>query len=135
MWWESPAAETSGTIGWRATLDIEQHDTATTRTEPMGVQFLVTPGQLGEMASTLMGLKDEFDGIDDRVDGYERATGPDVADALGSFAGNWSDKRKEIAGYIETTAGAAQTAADAYQDAESAIAQSSTDAQEQMRDG
>lgn len=101
----------------------------------MGVQFSVTPALLGDMASTLMGLKDEFDGIDDHVDGYEAATGPEVADALDSFAGNWSDKRKEIAGYIEKTAGAAQMAADSYAEAETAIAQSSIDAREQMSGG
>ena len=78
-------------------------------------QFSVDPSALADMAGRLRGLQQEFDGLDDTVDGYESAVGSEeLAERLRSFADNWSDKRKEIGEQIENVAGYATAAADAY---------------------
>ncbi|MGH9245815.1 MAG: hypothetical protein ACRD29_16150 [Acidimicrobiales bacterium] len=94
----------------------------------MGVQFSVDYQQLTEMGDTLVRLKNEFETIDDRVEGHERATGPEVADALDTFATNWSDKRQQIAGMIDGVAIAVAMAAGAYEQSETEICHGFDDA-------
>lgn len=77
---------------------------------------------LGDMAGVLMGLKDEFGGVEDQIDGYRPAMGHDgVSDALGSFSSNWSDDRRKILEKLENVAGFASQAATCYADTDQAI--------------
>ncbi len=78
---------------------------------------------LGDLGSQLAALRDEFDGVEDNIDGYKGAMGHDgVADKLGSFASNWSHKREEVAGNLDGVAQIASGAAGGYADADGQIA-------------
>lgn len=70
---------------------------------------------LGNVASQLKGIKDDFDGAEDRFRGHRDATGDgDINDALHRFATKWSDKRGEIGERMTEVAGYAQTASTTY---------------------
>ena len=77
--------------------------------------FAVETETLRDLAGRLKGIQAEFDALGDTVEGYEWAVGSEqLADRLGAFARNWSDKRKQISHLLEVTAGYAAAAADAY---------------------
>lgn len=79
-------------------------------------------GQLQDLASRLSGLRDEFNGLGDRMRGYEAAVGhPDVAGALGRFATNWSDKRKDLSEKLDQLSGYVKIAAESYAGMESEL--------------
>jgi hypothetical protein len=81
------------------------------------VQFKVSPSEVADMAGRLVGLKQEFDGLEDQLDAYRsiEVCGHDhVAGKLGDFADNWSDKKRDMAKKLEELSGYAHAAADAY---------------------
>jgi hypothetical protein len=83
----------------------------------MGVEFTVSPAEVADMAARLQGLKEEFDGLEDHVGQYrsrEVCGHEHVGDKLGDFADNWSDKKREMTRKLESLAGYAQAAAEAY---------------------
>ena len=72
-------------------------------------------GQLEDLASRLSGLRDEFNGLGDRLRGYEVVVGHgDVSGALSRFASNWSDKRKDLGEKLDQLSGYVTTAAESY---------------------
>jgi hypothetical protein len=77
---------------------------------------------LADLAVRLRALRQEFDGVEDVVRGYEEAVGSrEVASALDAFAGNWSHERKQIAKQLDEVAGYVQAAAEAYASVESEL--------------
>ena len=78
-------------------------------------QFSVDVASVQDLAARLRGLKQEFEGLEDAVAGYEGDLGSaELADALDGFASNWSDKRKELVRPLDEVAGYAAAAAEAY---------------------
>lgn len=70
---------------------------------------------LADLAARLNGLVGEFDGLDDRLKGFEGDVGHrDVAEALHDFADNWGDKREKLLEKLRQLAGFVQVAADTY---------------------
>jgi hypothetical protein len=60
--------------------------------------LLVDYTALGEVASQLRGIKDDFDGAEGRFKAHHEATGDGhVNDALHRFATKWSGKRARSA--------------------------------------
>lgn len=95
----------------------------------MGVEFVVEPATLRELGGQLRTLKEELDGIENMVDGYDGATGSAyVADRLQAFGENWSDKREEISEQLEAVSSYAGAAADAYSGTEGDLTASFGDA-------
>lgn len=91
--------------------------------------FSVDPTAVLDMAARLLGLREELDNAGDAFEGYNDAVGfAPLNDALGSFASNWSDKRRKVGELIGEVAGAAQAAGDAYQECEGELAGSFDDA-------
>jgi hypothetical protein len=79
------------------------------------VSYSVDYDQLAEHGKQLAALRDEFNGIEDNAASYEWAIGHGgVADKLGTFASNWSDKRGELAEGLDGIAQCATGAADGY---------------------
>lgn len=78
-------------------------------------QFSVDVASVQDLAARLRGLKQEFEGLEDAVAGYEGDLGSaELADALDGFASNWSEKRKELVRQLDEVAGYAAAAAEAY---------------------
>lgn len=77
--------------------------------------FSVDPAAVLDMASRLIGLRDEFEGADSTVEGYDDALGFEpLTEALHAFATNWSDEKRKVGELIGEVAGAAQSAGEAY---------------------
>jgi hypothetical protein len=77
--------------------------------------YSVDYDELAEHGARLAALRDEFRGIEDNTSSYEWAVGHGgVADRLGSFASNWSDKRDQLAEGLDGVAQCATGAADGY---------------------
>lgn len=70
---------------------------------------------LSDMAGRLMGLKQEFDGSETTMEGYNAAIDHgDLSGELHTFATNWSDKKKDVGKRIEEVSGMASGASDCY---------------------
>lgn len=79
------------------------------------MSYKVDYDQLAEHGVQLGALRDEFRSIEDNTASYEWAVGHGgVADKLGSFASNWSDKRGELAEGLDGLSQCAGGAADGY---------------------
>lgn len=84
--------------------------------------FSVDVAALLEMAGRLRGLEREFDELGGALEASEAAVGsPEVADRLGEFASNWSDKRQEIAELLQSVAGYATMAGEGYAEVEAQL--------------
>lgn len=83
--------------------------------------------ELTDLASRLNGLIGEFDGLDDRLKGFEGDVGhPDVAGALGEFADNWGDKRETLLEELDQLAGYVTVAAETYAGIENELTEAYT---------
>jgi len=83
--------------------------------------------ELTDLAARLSGLIGEFDGLDDRLKGFEGDVGHhDVADALHDFADNWGDKREKLLKKLKELSGFVKIAADTYAGIENELTQQYT---------
>lgn len=84
----------------------------------------VDTDRLRELSRRLDLLHQEFEGIEDRVDGYADAVGHRgrLTEALEDLAGNWSKKRKEVLAQLEQCASLALDAARHYENLDRTMA-------------
>lgn len=88
------------------------------------VKYSAQTKDLSDLAGHLRWLQKRFDSQAELVSGYEDALGSDeVADALHSFANNWSDKRRELSKMLQQAAGYVMHAAEAYENTEEDLTQ------------
>lgn len=90
--------------------------------------FSVEYESLEQLGHELGDLADEVDGVEDDVEPYQEALGlppqggRDPGDELGSFAGNWDEKRGKIVDRLQELSEMAVGAADAYRDTDEGTA-------------
>jgi hypothetical protein len=83
----------------------------------------VSVADLNELATTLARLKNEFDDASNIVGGYSGSLGSgDVANAMHSFATNWSIHRKDLCDAIGGLGTTAEDAAKLYDGVDSHLA-------------
>lgn len=88
-----------------------------------GDGFTVDYDGLESVGEVLGDLAQEFDGLEDHVEGYADAVASDdVAGELERVASNWSDDRKDLVEKMENASEYATQAAAAYRDLDTGLA-------------
>jgi ABC-type transporter Mla subunit MlaD len=89
--------------------------------------FSVDYGFLGDLAQKLADLRGEFERGADALEPVIRAAGHEELGArLREFTANWSDRRDQVVGQLDSAAGFARQAADVYRQTDEALARSHT---------